>query len=252
MLCGVPAPRAFNAVKRDHPWGEVGIRSSLDEVANAAAAGAVHPAVKTWSTEMVDLARERGEQVNTAKDRARILLEAVQKKLWIPDPVGTEYIQAAHLLACDPKRSKNGQVCVRGGDCDDLAVLLGAAWSSAGIYTVIVGHAYNPKKQIEHVLCAAYLGNTWYRGDPSTRLPLGRYVPFTRERVLSIPNVKTICDDTVCIGERNLDPEALDFVDKGVFVGVSGPPSMDGLSASLIWETESRTPTLLEVAARRF
>jgi hypothetical protein len=252
MLCGVPAPRPFNAVKRDHPWGEVGIRSSLDEVAKAASAGAVHPSVRTWSIEMLDLARERGEEVHSAKDRARILLQAVQKKLWVPDPVGAEYIPAAHLLACDPKKSKDGQVCVRGDDCDGKAVLLGAAWSSVGIYTLIVGHAYNEKKQIEHVLCAAYLGNMWFRGDPSTNLPLGRYVPFTRERVLSIPNVKTICDDTVCIGERNFDPEALDFVDKGVFVGVSGPPNLDGLSASVIWETTPRAPTLLEVAAKRF
>lgn len=248
LLCVV---RALNAQTREHPWGEQGIRSSLDEVAKRAAEGAIHPAVKTWSTEMLDLARERGEDVHTPKDRARVLLQAVQKKLWVPDPTGAEYIQAAHLLACDPKKPKEGQVCVRGGDCDDLAVLLGAAWSSVGIHTLIVGHSYNPKKQIEHVLCAAHLEGRWYHGDPSTKLPLGRCVLPTRERVLSIPNVKTICDDTACIGKKNFDPDALDFVDKGVFVGVSGPP-LAGLSATIIWETEPRAPTLLEAAARRF
>lgn len=251
MLCGVPAPRPLNAVKRDHPWGEVGIRSSLDEVAKAAAVGAVHPNVRTWSIEMLDLARERGEDVHSAKDRARILLGACQKKLWVPDPYGAEYIPAAHLLACDPKKPKDGQVCVRGDDCDGLATLLGAALSSVGLPVLIVGHSYNAKKQIEHVLCAVHLEGRWYYADPSTKFPLGRCVPFTRERVLSIPNVKAICDDTACIGTREFDPDALDFVDKGVFVGVSGPP-LKGLQATIVWETESRTPTLLEVAARRF
>jgi hypothetical protein len=237
--------------KREHPWGERGIRSSLDEVARAAAAGASHPNVRTWAIEMLDTARERGEQVRTPRDRARILLAAVQKKLWVPDPVGTEYIPAAHLLACDPKKPKDGQVCVRGDDCDGVSTLLGAAWSSVGVHTLIVGHAYNDMKQIEHVLCAAYLEKKWLYGDPSTNLPLGKCVPFSRERVTSIPNIQVLCDDTVCIGRKQFDPDKLEFVDKGVFVGVSGPPSLEGLSASVAWITETRMPSLLEEAARR-
>lgn len=250
MLFCVPTP--WNVEKRAHPWGESGIRSSLDEVAKKAAEGAVHPNVRTFAIEMLDLARERGEEVKRPRERARILLQAVQKKLWVPDPVGTEYIPAAHLLACDPNKPKDGQVCVRGDDCDGKAVLLGAMFSSVGIYTLIVGHAYNDLKQIEHVLNAAYLDGKWYYADGSTTLPLGKCVPFSRERVLSIPNIQMLCDDTVCLGRRQFDPEKLEFVDKGVFVGVSGPPGMDGLSANLVWVTEPRAPSLLEVAARRF
>lgn len=250
MLFCVPTP--INVVKREHPWGEQGIRSSLNEVAKAVAAGAVHPNVRTWAIEMLDLARERGESVKRPRERARVLLSAVQKKLWVPDPVGTEYIPAAHLLACDPKKPKEGQVCVRGDDCDGLATLLGASFSSVGLHVLVVGHGYNEMKQIEHVLCAAYLDGKWNYADPSTTLPLGKCVPFSRERLLSIPNIQTICDDTVCLGRRQFDPEKMEFVDKGVFVGVSGPPDMEGLSANLVWVTEPRAPSLLEVAARRF
>lgn len=250
MLLCVPNPWTID--KRDHPWGEQGIRSSLDEVAKKAAQGAVHPNVRTWAIEMLDLARERGESVNKPRDRARILLGAVQKKLWVPDPVGTEYIPAAHLLACDPKKPKDGQVCVRGDDCDGKATLLGACLSCVGIYTLIVGHAYNEMKQIEHVLCAAYLDKSWHYADPSTTFPLGKCVSFSRERVLSIPNVQVLCDDTACIGRREFDPEKLEFVDRGVFVGVGEPPGLDGLSSRLVWQTEPASPTLLEMAARRF
>lgn len=248
MLFCVPE---LKVQKREHPWGEQGIRSSLDEVAKAAAVGASHPNVRTWAIEMLDVARERGDSVHKPRDRARILLGAVQKKLWVPDPVGTEYIPAAHLLACDPKKPKDGQVCVRGDDCDGKCTLLAAAWSSVGIHTLIVGHAYNELKQIEHVLAAAYLDKTWLYGDPSTNLPLGKCVPFSRERVLSIPNVQVLCDDTVCVGRKQFDPDKMDFVDRGVFVGVSGPPSLDGLSAEVVWVVEPRAPSLLEVAARR-
>lgn len=250
MLFCVPTPKAWNVVKRDHPWGETGIRSSLDEVAKAAAAGAVHPAVHTYIGKKLKRAQERGQSVSRPRDRAQILLGVVQReKLWIPDPVGTEYIPAAHLLACD---AEDDEHCIESDDCDGKASLLGAMLSSAGIYTLIVGHAYNELRQIEHVLCAAYLDKSWHYADPSTTLPLGKCVPFSRERVLSIPNVQMLCDDTVCLGRRQFDPEKLEFVDKGVFVGVSGPPDMEGLSARLVWVTEPRAPSLLEVAARRF
>lgn len=598
MLFVVPEP--WKIEKRDHPWGEAGIRSSLDEVAKKAAEGASHPNVRTFSIEMLDEARKRGEQVHRPRDRARVLLAAAQKKLWVPDPVGTEYIPAAHLLACDPDKPKDGQVCVRGDDCfpqgtllltdwytlapiealkvgdkvwgldrfstvenvvykgslavdvvelnngsqlrltkghhvfvldcvdhpmldaecralppdrnwrepdgqrcacgdrvekkvlvselregmvlvqpkridfgtgrhpdaprdhrrayveglfvsdgwadysknarfyisgqdgcpkekqkrevesicgdlglntgwkrksivvygkewtlrmqqmgryapekhllsldldeacaaqtlrgvmadsgssggasresgartltttswllavqarvlhrmfgvdcswrfvenhgglgknpiwrvstrvqnpkdgrrskllrvksvlqgvyevpcwdittddhrvylpehdvtvsncDGKAVLLAAMLSSVGIHTLIVGHAYNKLKQIEHVLCAAHLDKKWLYAEPSADFPLGKCVPFSRERVLSIPNIQVLCDDTVCIGRKQFDPEKVEFVDKGVFVGVGDLSGLDGLSAELVWVTEASEPSLLEVAARRF
>ncbi|HYV99618.1 MAG TPA: hypothetical protein VE967_19320 [Gemmatimonadaceae bacterium] len=236
----MPAP--WTAVtEREHPFGKAGVNSSLDEVAKRVSKGAIDPGVRTWAIEMLDVARERGlSSAKTPNDRARILLSAVQKKLWVPDPIGAEYMPAATLLACDPKTNPN-KVCIRGDDCDGVATLLGAAWMSVGIHTLVVGHAYDDEHNIEHVLCAAHLDGRWHYGDPSTDYQLGKCVPFTYERILSVPNVKVICDDEVCIGAgggRSFDPDRLNFVDKGVFIGVDG---LRGLRARVVWKPGDRT-----------
>ena len=376
--------------------------SSLDEVAKAASRGSTDPRVRTWAIETLDKAREKGAVVKHPHERARVLLEAVQKKLWAPDPIGAEYIPEAHLLACDPDKPKDGQVCVRGDDCfaegtlvleeqfglipvetlkpgmqiwgldrwstvqdvwykgvlptsvvqlnngaalsltadhhvyviedgnerrirvselwpgmemprpryaplelrrsrketlrcstvstgamlhdiderpcwdittddhrvylpehdvtvsqcDGLATLLGASLSAVGIYTLIVGHGYG-ENRIEHVLCAAHLPRLnvsapWHYADPSTKLPLGRCVPFKRERLLSIPNVKVLCDGSACLGKQAFDPENLEFIDQGLFIGVGSLPELRGLSSRVVWEAlGGHEPSLLEQAVER-
>ncbi len=386
--------------QRKHPWGESGVLSSLDEVAKAASKGSTDPRVRTWAIERLDKAREGGASVKHPHERARVLLEAVQKKLWVPDPIGAEYIPQAHLLACDPDKPKDGQVCVRGDDCfaegtlvleeergplpveqlqpgmriwgldkwsvvqdvwpkgvltvavvhlsnggrllltedhhvyvvdpdgvekrvrvwelrggmrmpqpryapfefkrprsgdlrfdrwesgfgklelpcwdittddhrvylpehdvtvsqcDGLATLLGACLSAVGIYTLIVGHGYG-EGRIEHVLCAAHLpklrsSEPWHYADPSTKLPLGRCVPFKRERLLSIPNVKVLCDGSTCLGRQSFDPDNLEFIEQGLFVGVGQPPELANLHARVVWQALGEAePSLLEQAVRR-
>lgn len=160
--------------------------------------------------------------MNTDRERAEALLAACQKKLWVPDPVGSEWMAGSHLMACDPK--KDG-VCFRGGDCDDLVVLLASCFCSVGIYTLIVGHAYNRARDISHVLTAAWVNGRWMYADPSTKQPLGRCVDFTRERIYSVPNVQMLCDEHSClVNPRRFQPEKSGFVAKGEFVGVNGPP----------------------------
>jgi len=227
-----------NFVNRDHPPGEVGINISLDEVAKRAVAGSMHPRVVTWARNTIEMARSRGEPANTPLDRARILLRAVQGKLWLPDPVGSEFIAGAHLLACDDE--KDGQVCIKAADCDELVVLLAAVFSAVGIYTMIVGHAYDRERRIEHVLCAAHIDGRWRYADPSTKLPLGQCVtPFSRERLLSMPNVQVLCDERACLTTRSFEPNANNFVNKGVFVGVDGPPTLAGLAAPMAWLSDA-------------
>lgn len=234
--------------EREHPWGEAGVRSSLDEVAKTISKGITDPRVRTWAVKKLDEARQKGASVKRPRERAQVLLAAVQKKLWVPDPIGAEYIPAAHLLACDA--DEPGRVCVPADDCDGLSSLLGACLGSVGIYVLVVGHAYNAQKNIEHVLCAAHIDNKWHYADPSTDLPLGRCVPFSRERLLSVPNIKTLCDDTACLSKGSYDPDRLEFVDKGAFVGVGGLPSLQGLRSRVVWET-TPTENILEHMARR-
>ncbi len=227
-----------NVTEREHPFGTKGVNQSLDEVARRVSTGSRDPAVRTWAVEVLDEARKAGvSSVTNTEERARVLLKAVQQKLWVPDPVGVEYMPAARLLACNEKKN-NGSVCVRGDDCDGLATLLGASWMSVGVYTVVVGHGYDDEGNIEHVLCAAWVNGAWRYGDPSTDLPLGKCVPFSHERLLSVPNIKVICDEEVCIGQdgaRHLNPDRLEFVEKGVFVGVDGI-HLVGLRSKILWK----------------
>lgn len=175
---------------------------------------------------MLDNARKKGFAAHTPWDRARILLEAVQEKLWVPDPVGTEFIQGAHLTACTDPNSP----CFQGGDCDDLVVLLASAFLGVGLDTLIVGHGYGNERQIGHVLTAVHVDGKWHYADPSPiggnsteYAPLGKCVPFSRERLYSLPNEKMICDENAClVPGRVFNPAT--FIEKGHFIGVTGSP----------------------------
>lgn len=210
--------------KREHPFGEQGVRSSLEEVARRAAVGGNHPRVKEWAGEQIHDSRLRGLGVKGDRARAEILLSTIQKtKTWVPDPVGTEYIKGAHLLACS-KDDEHGP-CFNSGDCDDMVVLVAACFLSVGIHTAIIGHAYNSQRSIQHVLAAARIKGEWLYADPSYDFPLGKCEPFTRERMLSVPNIKVICDETACLtNPTKFDPDKEGFVDRGFFVGVDGAP----------------------------
>lgn len=107
---------ALRIEKRAHPFGEKGVNSSLEEVAKKIKEGALHPKVRAWAVECLERARkEQGLGANTDKQRAEILLRAVQKKLWVPDPTGSEWMAGAHLMACD--RSTADELCILSGDC---------------------------------------------------------------------------------------------------------------------------------------
>lgn len=230
----------FKVEKRPHPFGEAGVRSSLEQVAKKASEGAVDPYVKAWTTELLDQARKRGFSPTSDRARAEIILQACQQKLWVPDPVFAEYIPAARLLACN-EHGDNGGVCLRGDDCDGLATLCGAALMSIGLPVMIVGHAYTQEKIIQHVLCAARIDGRWYYADPSKQdknpaYPLGQCMPFSRERLLSAPNVRAICDKDVCLTDpRQFSPAKENFVSSGEFVGLSGVTEINPEDVEFSW-----------------
>ena len=219
-------PQAFTVERRDHPFGEEGVRRSLEEVANYILKGYTHPKVVAWAQECLERARkERGVPCKTERQRAEVLLRSVQKKLWIPDPVGTEWMAGAHLMACD--RTTKDELCIAPQDCDDRVVICGSSMMAVGLYCCVVGHGYNAKQDIEHVLLTVRLDGQWAYADPSEpSLPLGKCVKPSRERVISLPNNKVICDARACFtNPSDYDPIKSGFVEKGVFVGVNGVPA---------------------------
>lgn len=237
---------------RPHPFGEAGVRSSLEEVARYVSKGITNPYVRTFAIDKLAEAQQRGVNVDSPRARAEVLLRVFQQeKLWVPDPVNAEYIPEAHLLACDPNkphRNLEGKelVCKKGDDCDGKTVGLGACLGAVGLHTLVVGHGYDGDGgRIEHVLNMVWLGKRWYYADPSLKeLGLGQCVPFTRERVLSVPNVQVLCDASSCMSngqETRFNPDDSNFVNNGIFVGVSGPPTtLDGIVSKVVWVTEAR------------
>jgi hypothetical protein len=222
MLSMPSTPWSPQIEKRVHPLGEKGVRSSLDEVAKKAAEGANSFRVRKWVGDILDKGRKNGSKVNSALGRARVLLKAAQDKLWFPDPVGAEWIPGAHLMACSVD-DKDGP-CLKGDDCDGLAVLLGAACTCAGIPTLIVGHGYDKERNISHVLCAVHANDRWWYADPSTEYPIGEYMKFTRERILAIPSGKVVCDARNCLTRgAGISPDVTEPSGGGTFVGVNGP-----------------------------
>ena len=240
--------------QRPHPFGEVGVRSSLDEVCRKARAiydnGEYLARVRTWAIDKLVNAKKKGLLTdNSERARADVLLKACQQKLWVPDPIGVEYIPGVHLLACD-EHGKDGTVCVKGDDCDGINAFMISCFMAVGLYAVVIGHGYDVDGTIAHTLGGVYCEREWLRADPSAPLGkppllLGDCVPFTRERIYSVPNVKMLCDSRNCLDNRRFDPERLGFVTQGNFVGVNGPPTQlpDGFKwlESTIAEQAART-----------
>jgi len=239
------------ATIRPHPYGEAGVRSSLEEVARYVAKGISNPYVRTYAIDKLAQAQQRGVNVDSPRARAEELLRVFQQeKLWVPDPVNAEYMPEAQLIACDPNkphRTPDGKelVCKQGDDCDGKAIGLGACFGAVGLHSLVVGHGYeNDGRTIEHVLNMVWLGKRWYYADPSLKeLRLGQCVPFTRERVLSVPNIQVLCDANSCMTgqETRFDPDDNNFVDRGIFVGVAGVPnSLAGVRSTVVWVTDAR------------
>lgn len=127
----------LRVTQRDHPQGEAGVFHSLEQVAQRLAAGGTHPKVKAWANEQLVRARQvDGIPCRTDRERAQVLLRAVQKKLWIPDPVHAEFIAGAHLLACD--RSTKDEICFLSGDC-----------FAAGTLMLALGHQFVPVEELK-------------------------------------------------------------------------------------------------------
>ena len=219
--------KVFKLERRKQPYGEKGVRSSLEEVAVRATRGAYHPSVRAWTIKAL---KDAGSPQNSL-DRAKAILARVRSDfIYVPDPYGVELMADAHVLA---------EGVFEGGDCDDLSIFTMsctlAALSDAGVRCGVVGHSYEKDQQIGHVLGAMYYKGKWYYIDPSVndeRAPFGlaAIVP-TRERVYAIPVEgavpKVLCDASACL----TGPRAVSFPEMetaGDFVGVAGVASAVG------------------------
>jgi hypothetical protein len=159
-----------------YPPGVAGIRLSLEVVARKIRDGRLDPDVRGWAGDVLKAAGNP----TTVRAKAQALLDAFRKQtIYVPDPVGAEYIVSAAGTMC-----LRPGLCVRARDCDDGVVAMGAALLSQGISVRVIKQNFGPGKQ-EHVLVVAQDENgAWLAVDPSTSLPVGQRVPAVKEEII--------------------------------------------------------------------
>jgi hypothetical protein len=164
---GVPSTRA--------PYldGQAGVRQSLEAMSQKMREGRLDQAVIGWARGVLKDAGLDGRGSDSRRNsRAQVgaLLTALRSQaVYAPDAFGAEVISSAAATLC-----LRPNLCLNGGDCDDLTIALGSAVLSLAIPVVIVKQSFGRDNQ-EHVLMAFQdeSGN-WVYADPSTNLPLGR------------------------------------------------------------------------------
>lgn len=162
---------------RTHPSGRKGAKLSLKEVAERAWKARMSPRLRAWVTQ--ELAKANASTAGKRK-KAQVILDAFRAKVpYIADPVMGEFMATPNQLLC----LDEGGLCIIGGDCDEAAITLAAALMSIGIDVMIVGSSHKPPHNVPtHVFLAFKddLGE-WVRMDGTTKLPVGRVPPHSRE-----------------------------------------------------------------------
>lgn len=192
-------------VRRPHPEGMAGVRLSAEEVAARIGRDMRDPEVMKWARRTIaeaNLPGERGRPDPTAIVQA--LFQAIKKiVVFVKDPLGTELMVASrHLLCLD-------SYCVRGGDCDDQLIVLGACTMSVGIPVRLRIRRYKGQAQAHIVMLYdsnRRLGGPWVCIDPSTETGACSNAPYVEEFTIDVNP-----------GNGEL-----------MFIGIGDPPEGDG------------------------
>jgi hypothetical protein len=160
-----------------YPGGDKGIAISIDKVCTKVVEGRYDPDIKGWA---IDRLKEGGLDGRDRPPAATVfayLLDALRgATIYVSDAYGSEVIQSAATTLC-----LRPGLCVRGGDCDDLVVVLASILLSLGYRTWIVKQRWHGAAQ-EHVLVAAEdESGKKIRMDPSSRMSAGHSVPADEE-----------------------------------------------------------------------
>jgi hypothetical protein len=196
------------------PVGVAGVRMSLTEIARRIRDGGRAPSVRAFGEFVVRNAGHSASETLDAMQYAEIFLDYIHQNVrYSPDPVLTEFVQAAECTLCTP----GAPMCIPVGDCDDLLVALGSLLQAQGVPVRIVKQTFGAEDQ-EHVLVQFQTeGGDWVYADPSVKdKPLGWHAPASEE-VMIDPN----------------DPSAIGMVGApdAEFIGVGRPPVTRPLGA---------------------
>ena len=147
--------------------GTAGIRQSIEKLIEKGREARKDVDLRGWAIDTLTKAGLDGRDAPTIRARAEAIVNGVRAQtIYVPDPTGTEWIQAPHVTLCLRDH------CIAGGDCDDLFLAMLGAMLSVGLPVYIVRQFFGGGIQ-EHVLLGLKdeSGMKMY-ADPSTRDPV--------------------------------------------------------------------------------
>ena len=161
------------ARRAPYPSGQKAIKASVDTVCTKIVEGRFDLDVQGWGKQVLKKRNLDGRDgVRSAQIMAGILDELRDVTVYVADAYGAEVIQSASATLC-----LRPGLCIAGGDCDDLCVVLGAVLMALGIRVWLVKQRWTRQQQ-EHVLIAGEDENgEKIFLDLSTRLPAGSKYP---------------------------------------------------------------------------
>lgn len=164
----------LNIKKEPYGLGTAGIRQSIDTLVKKGREARNDYDLRGWAIDTLTKAGIDGRDRPSIASQAQCIVDGVRAQtIYVPDPRGSEWIQAPHITLC----LRN--YCIAGGDCDDLFLAMLGAMLSIGLPVYIVRQRFGPGIQ-EHVLLGLKEGLLKYYVDPSTRDPV-----YTGSRALS-------------------------------------------------------------------
>lgn len=162
---------------RPHPSGSAGAKLSLKEVAQRAWKARMSPRLRAWATQQL---AKHNVSTGGKRQKAQAILDEFRKKVpYIADPVMGEFMETPEQTLC----LDDGNLCFIGTDCDGAAITLAAAMMSIGIDAMIIGSSHREPHDVPTHVYMAFADDLgeWVRMDGTTKLPVGKSVPHTRE-----------------------------------------------------------------------
>jgi hypothetical protein len=180
-----PPPRAPRVHSRRIPRGYLGTRATVEHIQNLILQGTRDFYVRQKA---IDILLERGVKPKDYLGEIQALFEWVRDYVrYTKDPFKVELLHASRRM-----------LELRAGDCDDMAILLGAMLEAVGhpVRLVLVGPDPGRPLLFSHIYLEAYHRGRWIPLDPTMPYPMGwapralvkNVIPIRRRAGAMIPS----------------------------------------------------------------